>query len=379
VISAALANLMTSTQLVVPRSDMLNIRLVKGVDLTDDLAIQWEKLRAENPRLYSPFYSFDFTRVVARVRDDVEVAVISDEDAVVGFFPFHRIKSSHAIPVGGKMNDAHGPISSAATTINMQLLLRKCGLQSWDFHALFWPVDELENCSFTKIKSYMACLDNCPEGYRKNLESRNYTIEAHRRKSRKFAKKFPNARLEFHSTNVEYLEKLIQLKSEQYQRTHIFDIFSVPWTTNLVREFMGYTGHALSGCLSVLFADEQNVVAMHFGIREGDLLHYWFPVYSPEFSQYSPGTELFLQIVDAAPSNGIQRIDMGYGEQLYKEKLVNRIDEALVGTIATNDFVWGTRRCQYLVRERMKSVILKETIKRGIRFIWPSFGKGQFR
>jgi CelD/BcsL family acetyltransferase involved in cellulose biosynthesis len=358
---------------------MLNFEIIKGTDLTDDFADPWEKLRNENPRLYSPFYSFDFTRIVSRLRKDVEVAIVRDANSIVGFFPFHRNKKSHGIPVGGKMNDAHGPIASASTKLDMRELLSKCGLLSWDFHALFWPADELVDCSFTKVKSYMACLDACPKGYRENLESENYTIQAHRRKSRRFAKQFPNSYLEFHSSDAGYLDKLIQLKSEQYQRTHIFDIFSVPWTRDLLREFMGYQGHSVSGCLSVLFADSQRPVAMHFGIREGDLLHYWFPVYSSEFSQYSPGTELFLQIVDAAPSNGIRRIDMGYGEQQYKEKLVNRIDEALVGTVATSDFVWRTRRCQYLVRERMKNVILKDALKRGLRSVWPSFGKGQFR
>jgi CelD/BcsL family acetyltransferase involved in cellulose biosynthesis len=357
----------------------VKVELIKGCELTSDLADQWEILRGSNPRLYSPFYSFDFSNIVARVRNDVEVAILRESEKIVGFFPFQRIKKSHATPVGGKMNDAHGPIAASSTVIDMYKLLQACKLRSWDFHALFWPFDQLKTTSFTRVKSYMACLDKCPEGYRQNLESRNYTIEAHRRKTKKFNKHFPNAYLEFSSPNIEYLERLIQLKSDQYQRTHIFDIFSVEWTRELVKQFHGYRGKTATGCLSVLFADKEQIVAIHFGIREGDLLHYWFPVYCSDFHQFSPGTELFLRIVDSAPSQGVRRIDMGYGEQMYKEKLVNTIDEALVGTIATNPLVWQSRMARYVFREQAKNVILKEQIKRGIRMVWPSFGRGQFR
>ncbi len=47
---------------------------------------------------------------------------------------------------------------------------------------------------------------------------------------------------------------------------------------------------------------------------EGDLIHYWFPVYDTTYSYGSPGTILFLEIAKQAVDHGVKSIDFGYGE-----------------------------------------------------------------
>ncbi len=358
---------------------MLKVDLIRGPELTRELALQWEGLRARNDRLYSPFYSSDFTKIVSAIGRDVEIAIVHEDSEPVAFFPFERKGKSLAIPVGGKMNDAHGVIAPSEFEFDFAWLLRQCKVQRWDFHAMFWPSSVGSRSSFATVKSFMAKLEVGPQPYRQQLEERNYTIEAHRRKSRKFKKDHPGAYLDLDCRDTALLDRLIELKRGQYQRTHIFDIFSVPWTRDLVRHFVGYEGHSVRGCLSVLRADGERIVAIHFGLREGDLLHYWFPVYETSFHQYSPGTELFLRIADAAPEHGIRRIDMGYGEQAYKEKLVNTVDEAYEGCVSTTCWAWHFRRCQHRLREQLKNVVLKDRLKRGLRSVWPSFGKSQFQ
>lgn len=48
--------------------------------------------------------------------------------------------------------------------------------------------------------------------------------------------------------------------------------------------------------LSVLRC-EGRLVASHFGLQCGPMLHYWFPVYDNQFSAYSPGRILYRHIL----------------------------------------------------------------------------------
>jgi CelD/BcsL family acetyltransferase involved in cellulose biosynthesis len=73
------------------------------------------------------------------------------------------------------------------------------------------------------------------------------------------------------------------------------------------------------GILSTLYAGP-NLVAAHFGLRSGSVLHWWFPVYDPEFSALAPGWMLLRELMMAAPSLGISRIDLGRGEDEYKRR-----------------------------------------------------------
>ncbi len=68
-----------------------------------------------------------------------------------------------------------------------------------------------------------------------------------------------------------------------------------------------------SGVLSTLHAGD-TWVASHFGIMHRDMLHYWFPVYNPKLTDYSPGRQLLAAIIRSADATGVACIDRGAGE-----------------------------------------------------------------
>jgi CelD/BcsL family acetyltransferase involved in cellulose biosynthesis len=76
-----------------------------------------------------------------------------------------------------------------------------------------------------------------------------------------------------------------------------------------------------TGMLSTVHAGE-TWVASHLGLRNGPLLHYWFPVYNEDLSKYSPGHILIKQIIEQTPSDGIFEMDFGCGEGQHKKSYV---------------------------------------------------------
>jgi hypothetical protein len=66
---------------------------------------RWANLQATNPHFDSAFYAPDLAPLVSTVRDDVEVAVMTDGGEPVGFFPFLRSPGGMARPVAGRLTE----------------------------------------------------------------------------------------------------------------------------------------------------------------------------------------------------------------------------------------------------------------------------------
>ena len=62
------------------------------------------------------------------------------------------------------------------------------------------------------------------------------------------------------------------------------------------------------------------LVAAHFGLRSGTVLHWWFPVYDPAFAGFAPGWIMLRELAMAAPELGLDRIDLGRGDDEYKRR-----------------------------------------------------------
>jgi CelD/BcsL family acetyltransferase involved in cellulose biosynthesis len=62
----------------------------------------------------------------------------------------------------------------------------------------------------------------------------------------------------------------------------------------------------------------ETLAAVETGLAAGGVYHSWFPAYDRRFSAVSPGLLLLHGIIDAAEKLGLERIDLGKGEQAYK-------------------------------------------------------------
>ena len=84
--------------------------------------------------------------------------------------------------------------------------------------------------------------------------------------------------------------------------------------------------------LSAVYAGP-DLLAAHFGLRAGRVLHWWVPAYDPAFARFSPGWVLLRAVIQAAPEMGVERIDLGRGLDDYKRRAMTGYELVSQGTV----------------------------------------------
>ncbi len=294
---------------------------------------RWEAIRRAVPALQSPFFTYDFCALVASVRDDVRVGVLSDSGALRGFFPFQRDAIGRGRPVGGKLSDYHGVIAEPELAWDPQDLLRAVRLRSYSFDHLA-PVDGV-------FRRYVRAFDASPalelsagfEAYREAARAAGLggPREA-AMKSRRLERRVGELRLVFHEPDVRALKVLLHWKSLQYRRTTGFDPLSLRWVLEVIERVHGAHTATFAGVLSCLYAGDR-LVASHLGLRAGAVLHSWIPAYDTELATYSPGMVLLLALAESAAANGIHTLDLGKGPESYKRRFATTGGPVAIGSV----------------------------------------------
>jgi CelD/BcsL family acetyltransferase involved in cellulose biosynthesis len=128
---------------------------------------------------------------------------------------------------------------------------------------------------------------------------------------------------------------VIALKRRQYAATGSPDYFARAEHVELLRRLAGARDGDFAGVLSAVYAGE-HLLAGHFGLRSGPILHWWFPVYDQRFSRLSPGWLLLCAVIEAAPELGIERIDLGRGVDEYKRRAMTGYQVVCQGAVIRN-------------------------------------------
>ncbi|QDT66167.1 GNAT family N-acetyltransferase [Calycomorphotria hydatis] len=319
------------------------IRIIRGHEINADLTTAWLALHQKNPSISSPYFHPEFTKAVATVRSDVFVAIFERDDEPVAFFPFQRDRNWHGRPVGGRLSDFHGVIADEQFTFDGAELLKACDLRSYRFDHLVVNQSGFSDSYVKTEESWYIDLSNGYDAYFQGLKKAGSSDAKNApRKLRKLEREVGPIEFRLCNADAGNLDQLLIWKSEQYQRTGLTDVFAFQWTRDLLRHLVD-RGCNLCGCFTSLYAGD-HLVAAHFGLRSGPVLHYWFPAYDPEFGKYSPGTQLLLEGARHGAEQGITRIDLGKGDERYK--LTYGTDAVMVaeGVIRTSRFAEQTSR-----------------------------------
>ena len=136
-----------------------------------------------------------------------------------------------------------------------------------------------------------------------------------------------------------------------------------PWVLPLVENTIKMENIAFSGLMSVLYLKEEPI-AIHYGFRSFDYLHGIFFAFNREYSRYSPGMALVLQLVKQAHGCGINRIDMGKGDERYKQMWKSDATPISVGAFESR--LWPTvmGRPLYKAKRAVSRSWIGEPIKR---------------
>ena len=294
-------------------------RLVRFTDLTARELESWQSLRIGNPKLDSPYFHPGFAEAVSRTGPDVQIAVTENlEGHVISLLPCQRYRDILR-PVGWPGADFQGPILASGGRFE-PLAILKGGVREYAFDHLLEACPDFEPWVETRRPSPYLDVSGGLSGYigRASRSGKDNMGQA-RRRAKKAEEKYGTLRWTAQSTDATLLDRVIQLKRAQYAATGAKDYFADSGRRELLRILLGSTEPAFGGLLSAVFAGP-HLIAAHFGLRAGHVLHWWFPVYDSPFAQFSPGWILLRELVISSPALGISRIDLGRGEDEYKRR-----------------------------------------------------------
>jgi CelD/BcsL family acetyltransferase involved in cellulose biosynthesis len=287
-------------------------------ELCSDVELRWTELQRKNPALTSPYFYPTFASIVAQVQDNAELAVIEEDNKIVALLPFQRMLGGVGVPIGHFMSDYHGLICEPSFHCDPRELMKQCRLVAWDFDHLIASQRCFAPFHREVDPSPQIDLSNGFDDYRREKSC----VKTEQIKIRKIERECGSLRFVPHSDDQAALHQLLTWKSQQYIRTGKQDIFTLPWTTSILREVHKIQDRYFAGMLSGLYAGDR-LVALHFGMRSDSLLHSWFPAYDPQMAHYSPGLILLLKIAEHARSLGINTIDLGKGMYEHKQRFMN--------------------------------------------------------
>ncbi|MEO3889274.1 GNAT family N-acetyltransferase [Nonomuraea sp. B5E05] len=313
---------------------MSGLRVAPFTALTPAELESWHALRAANPALDSPYFHPGFAAAVHAAGRPVHVAVARDGGTPVAFLPHHR-EGRLLRPVGWPGADFQGPILAAGTGFRPLDLLGN-GAAAFSFDHLVEEAPGFERWVVSRRPSPYLDVTGGLAGYlgRASRSGKENMGQA-RRRAAKAERELGELRFAAASSDARALARVVELKRAQYAATGAKDYFAEPDRVRLLDGLLRARDPGFRGVLSTLHAGE-HLLAAHFGLRSGGVLHWWFPVYDPAFARLSPGWILLRELVAAAPALGVARIDLGRGEDEYKRRAKTGESVVCQGVVTRN-------------------------------------------
>lgn len=304
--------------------------------LSSEHLARWHDLHDAGGGSSSPFLHPTYARIAAEVRGDVEVGVVTSGDDVIGFVPFQRSILDVGGPVGSRLCDMAGAVAAPLAPWDPQALARAAGLKTLRLPNV--PTSTNAFAPFQKERSEAPLLDlsNGFDAYRRaSLDSGSSFMKQLERKARKLEREVGPWRFVWHTEDDEVFDKLLAWKDAQRRATRTPNVLRLPWAQALVRLLRRESGERFGGVLSALYVGD-TLAAAHFGLRTKNVMHYWIPAYNADLGAYSPGLLALVELARASAQRGIERIDLGSGEERYKRRAATGALSMGVATINTS-------------------------------------------
>ena len=347
--------------------DGLRYRVVEMDDLVEADINRWLELRASNPALDSPYFHPAFTAAVAASRSDVRVIVGEQRCGAKSSFLPVQFEGRSCRPVGYPAADFQGPICARLSPFDVAAAIRAAGASSYHFDHMREGIAEFEPWTFGREESPYVDVSGGMTGYLSRASrTGKENIRKAGRLSRKAERDYGPVRFVAESADIALLDAVIALKRRQYRETGSRDYFSDARHIHLLHRLFETRGVAFGGVLSAVYAG-QHLLAAHFGLRAGSILHWWFPVYDSDFARLSPGWLLLRALIDSAPELGLERIDLGRGADEYKRRVMTGYQVVCQGEVCLNPLRHRAASARRTALGLVKSSRVAPPVRRAIR------------
>lgn len=344
----------------------VGFRLVEIGDLTDATIARWLELRASNPALDSPYFHPGFATAVAATRPNVRVIVGQDTDGTITSFLPVQFDRRACRPAGFPAADFQGPICGPGIDFSIAAALEACRVASYEFDHMRDGIAGFEPWILGSQHSPYIDISGGMDGYMSRARrSGKHKIKEARRLGRRAERELGPVRFVADSSDTALLDTVIALKRQQYAATGARDYFSNAEQVSLLHSLFAARGADFGGMLSAVYAGS-HLLAAHFGLRAGPVLHWWFPVYDPQFSRLEPGWMLLDAVIDASPDLGLSRIDLGRGEDEWKRWSSTGYQVVCQGAVIRNPVRRGAVLAQRTAVIALKSSRVAPVLRRAV-------------
>lgn len=309
------------------------MQVVRPSELAADDRARWRRILAGDPRLEGPFLTPAFADTVGAVRRDCRIAIIGGPEDRRAYLGFHVDRGGAGRPLGRKFADHQALIAEEGAVSDARALVRACGLRNMAFDHLVAD-DRL-------FAPHVTAVDHAPR-VDLRLPAAEPPKEAALKRRR--LERRHGVRFCWHDAAPDALATLLRWKSQQYRRTGQFDLTTRPWAVELLERLLADPRPELTAVMSTLRDDRGVLVAAHLGLRSGTFLHSWLPAYDPDLFKLSPGLVLLADIVEHAPQEDVEIVDLGKGAEDYKARFANATAPVATALVPAGPFGAATAR-----------------------------------
>jgi CelD/BcsL family acetyltransferase involved in cellulose biosynthesis len=251
-------------------------------------------------------------------------------------------------PVGGGLSDCQAVVAAPGWSFDARALIRGAGLSVYSFTQL--RAEQRPFAPFHRNLTGSPVIDLTGDGFdayarERRAAGRNAVTQAVSH-ARRLALQLGPLRFVMHDPDPRSLHRLIEWKRQQYRRDRwggALDVFSHRWAVELLERAHAAQAEGFGGVLSALWAGDR-MVAAHMGLRSSTVLHYWFPAYDGAHAKLAPGRILLLEMIRGAAAAGVRRIELGAGDEGYKDRFANGAIPVAAGFVGSPSLSLWSRR-----------------------------------
>lgn len=347
----------------------MKVEVIQPSELTATMLARWDIMLSQSEELQNPYFRPEYVQAIARLRKDVEIAVLEQDGEPHGFFAYQRDRWNSATPVGGRINDYQAVIAAPDLHWSADELLRLARLRGFHFdHLLASQTEWSAGVTNTHASPYLDLTGGFEEYRIRRRVQGCVRVKQFLSKLRKLEREVGTIRFVPFAEDPAVFEQLVQWKSAQYQHAGLANLFRLPAVTLMLAELLKVKEPKFQGALSALYAGH-TLAAVAYSFVSGPVWHMCFPAYNFDLEQYSPGALLLTRLAQESSHLGMTRLDLGKGEANYKAVFATNAFRVAEGVLDRSPLMRGFQNIWLKTRDFVKSSPLYAPAKRPLRWL----------
>lgn len=280
----------------------------------------WEEFRLRHPHGISPLLSPAFADAIARVRSDVRVLIARRSGATEACMAVHLRPFGLARAIGAPFDDLAGPLTAPGSTVTARDLIAGAGIGMYRAQNAILPAGTVRDDGDAPYVIDVRGTDG-PSYLDSRRKAHARRFKNFRRLKNKLEREVGEVRLAWGRPDPAHLGQVLAWKREQFRRDGLLDVTSATNSRAILNEIaaLGPTDPRDLGGFMVTLHCQGELIAGHFGVREGGHFHPWISAYRPEFAEFAPGMVLLKRIIASMHDMGLETYQLASGHGHYKK------------------------------------------------------------